>query len=256
VFHGRLLGQELALWRDAAGQPNAWENRCPHRGVRLTLGLHLGSEVRCLYHGLRYASGTGRCTAIPSLGNRELPRQLNICVKTFAVREKYGLVWARLGECAHEPAVRELDGVPGTTLRSVVIGAAAERVADALAGYRFVPGRSVGAPAISDAACTVDAVQELTFVCTSVVQSAAKSVAESIAEKVVLIAQPADRDKTIVHGVAIVGFTGGDACDAAVRRSVLRHHNAQLCALRDALEAGSATSPAAGQARDLLEESA
>ncbi|MEP6701492.1 MAG: Rieske (2Fe-2S) protein [Betaproteobacteria bacterium] len=250
VFHGRLLGQELALWRDAEGRPNAWENRCPHRGVRLTLGLHLGSELRCLYHGLRYASGSGRCTAIPSLGDRELPRQLNVCVKTFLVRERYGLVWASLHESASEPAIAALDGARHATLRSIVIGAPAECVEDALAHYRFVPSRASGA-AINDGACTVRNLQELTLACTSILGGAE--------EMAILIVQPADVRKAIVHGVAIgVSDEGGagEATNASRRRSLLRHHNERLCALRDALESTNIAPAASGQARELLEASA
>ena len=38
VFHGQLLGQELAVWRVDDGYVNVWLNRCPHRGVRLSVG--------------------------------------------------------------------------------------------------------------------------------------------------------------------------------------------------------------------------
>ena len=66
VAYTQLLGQELVLWRSAAGVLNAWENRCPHRGVRLTLGSCVGEELRCQYHAWRFASGSGQCTHIPS----------------------------------------------------------------------------------------------------------------------------------------------------------------------------------------------
>ncbi len=66
VAHTQLLGQELVLWRSASGALNAWENRCPHRGVRLSLGSCMGEELRCQYHAWRFASGSGQCTHIPS----------------------------------------------------------------------------------------------------------------------------------------------------------------------------------------------
>ncbi|HDS0942401.1 TPA: Rieske 2Fe-2S domain-containing protein, partial [Pseudomonas putida] len=43
VFHATLMGQEMAVWRDDNGAVNVWENRCPHRGLRLTLGANTGS---------------------------------------------------------------------------------------------------------------------------------------------------------------------------------------------------------------------
>ena len=33
-----LLEQPLVLWRDADGRVQAWADRCPHRGARLSLG--------------------------------------------------------------------------------------------------------------------------------------------------------------------------------------------------------------------------
>jgi phenylpropionate dioxygenase-like ring-hydroxylating dioxygenase large terminal subunit len=66
VMHTQLLGQEIALWRDDAGALNAFENRCPHRGVRLSIGTNTGMELRCQYHGWRFASGGGRCAFIPA----------------------------------------------------------------------------------------------------------------------------------------------------------------------------------------------
>jgi phenylpropionate dioxygenase-like ring-hydroxylating dioxygenase large terminal subunit len=191
VFHARLLGQELALWRDAAGNANAWENRCPHRGVRLSVGTNLGSELRCLYHGLRYASGTAKCTVVPSM-QAALPPQFNLCAKAFPVTERYGFTWVTLGEPAGAPAVPRLDDAPSLTLRSVVIAAAAERVRDALRHYH-------------------DAV---------------------------LFVQPADAHKAVVHGAVVGEF------DADAARRIRVQHNAALCELRDAIEAGHVASRA------------
>ena len=56
VFHGQLLGRELAVWRADDGNVNVWENRCLHRGVRLSIGINEGAELRCQYHGWRYAN--------------------------------------------------------------------------------------------------------------------------------------------------------------------------------------------------------
>ncbi|MCP5870855.1 Rieske (2Fe-2S) protein, partial [Klebsiella pneumoniae] len=34
----RLLEQELVIWRSSDGAVQAWDDRCPHRGARLSLG--------------------------------------------------------------------------------------------------------------------------------------------------------------------------------------------------------------------------
>ncbi|GEM_PF-754918 len=84
IFHTALAGQELALWRDDACLANVWENRCPHRGVRLTIGTNLGTALRCQYHGWEFASGSGRCAILPAR------------VTTYPCVERYGLVWTSL----------------------------------------------------------------------------------------------------------------------------------------------------------------
>lgn len=94
VFHGELFGVELALWRSDGGEVNAWENRCPHRGVRLTLGANNGAQLRCQYHGWRYRSGGGQCVAIPAAS--QSPPPASLCARTFAVIEQGGYVWVNL----------------------------------------------------------------------------------------------------------------------------------------------------------------
>ena len=61
-----LLGRELAVWRADDGNVNVWENRCLHRGVRLSIGINDGAELKCQYHGWRYANRTAGCTYIPA----------------------------------------------------------------------------------------------------------------------------------------------------------------------------------------------
>jgi nitrite reductase/ring-hydroxylating ferredoxin subunit len=111
IFHTALDGQELALWRDDAGLANVWENRCPHRGVRLSVGLHLGAELRCQFHGWRFASGSGRCVSLP------VPAQ----VRTYPCVERYGLIWTTLGEAPED--VPDLGGAGWRPLRAVFVEA-------------------------------------------------------------------------------------------------------------------------------------
>ncbi|WP_233835553.1 Rieske 2Fe-2S domain-containing protein [Paraburkholderia sp. ZP32-5] len=94
VFHGELHGVELALWRADDGRVNAWENRCPHRSVRLTLGVNTGGQLRCQYHGWQYRSDDGRCTVIPASSHMAPPNSL--CARPFATAEADGFVWVSL----------------------------------------------------------------------------------------------------------------------------------------------------------------
>lgn len=98
VFQGQLHGVELALWRADDGRVNAWENRCPHRSVRFTLGVNTGEKLRCQYHGWQYQSGDGRCTFIPATSQTAPPQA---CARRRLRRRKRtatcGSAWWRRG---------------------------------------------------------------------------------------------------------------------------------------------------------------
>jgi phenylpropionate dioxygenase-like ring-hydroxylating dioxygenase large terminal subunit len=113
----RLLDTELVLWRDAAGQPQLWLDRCPHRGARLSLGRIVDDRLVCAYHGWRFGSG-GACLDIPAQPGLPVPARAR--VPTFALRERYGLVWACLGQPGRELPVLPETEVPG--VRTLVCG--------------------------------------------------------------------------------------------------------------------------------------
>lgn len=83
----------LALWRGASGEVNAWEDRCPHRGMRLSLGFVEGDQLRCIYHGWGYGTG-GQCEVIPAHPGLTPPK--TICANRHAVETRYGLIWTNL----------------------------------------------------------------------------------------------------------------------------------------------------------------
>jgi phenylpropionate dioxygenase-like ring-hydroxylating dioxygenase large terminal subunit len=94
----RLLGSELVLWRDANGAPQAWADRCPHRGTRLSLGrvrqaADGTARLECPYHGWQFAA-SGQCAVIPALPDFTPPASHRAC--THEAREAHGLVWVRL----------------------------------------------------------------------------------------------------------------------------------------------------------------
>src|SRR6266568_8392895 len=121
----RLLGRDLVLWRSSEGL-HCWRDLCIHRGARLSLGsvrLHSddcdsisrGTKRDCLvcpYHAWEYAP-TGECVRIPA--HVEITPPTKARAETFAVREKYGVVWVAICEqdsslptfpLAHERGVR------------------------------------------------------------------------------------------------------------------------------------------------------
>jgi nitrite reductase/ring-hydroxylating ferredoxin subunit len=126
VVQSQLHGQELALWRPAAGAVQAWENRCPHRSVRLTLGFVEGEQLICRYHGWRYGSD-GRCTGVPSTPALAPPPAA--CVRTYMCRESDGVVWASLALTPRGYPPR----LPGLgACRSFVLDTAAGALAEAV----------------------------------------------------------------------------------------------------------------------------
>lgn len=95
-----LLGEDLVLWRDGSGAVQAWQDQCPHRGARLSMGRVQGGELECPYHGWRFEGG-GRCTHIPATPDFQPgPRH---GAHVHEAREAYGMVWVRLAAPEGEP---------------------------------------------------------------------------------------------------------------------------------------------------------
>ncbi|MBK4733142.1 aromatic ring-hydroxylating dioxygenase subunit alpha [Noviherbaspirillum sp. DKR-6] len=95
----RLLEEEMLVWRDASGVVHAWNDRCPHRGARLSLGWVQEDRVVCAYHGWQF-DAAGACRLQPAQPHDTPPK--TACARRFAAREAYGLVWVCLGEPALE----------------------------------------------------------------------------------------------------------------------------------------------------------
>jgi phenylpropionate dioxygenase-like ring-hydroxylating dioxygenase large terminal subunit len=95
ILRSRLLDTDLVLWRGENTPLVAWEDRCPHRSVKLSAGAIIEDTLVCPYHGLAY-NPAGQCVKVPAHPDYTPPKQA--CVKSFAVQEKYGVVFVSLGE--------------------------------------------------------------------------------------------------------------------------------------------------------------
>jgi phenylpropionate dioxygenase-like ring-hydroxylating dioxygenase large terminal subunit len=113
----RLLEHELVVWRSADGAVHAWEDRCPHRGARLSLGRIAADRVVCAYHGWQF-DAAGQCRLQPAQPH-DVPPQA-ACTRRFHAREAYGMVWVCLGEPARDLPPFPEYGDP--RLRRVVCG--------------------------------------------------------------------------------------------------------------------------------------
>lgn len=203
VYQAQLLGREFAVWRADDGFVNVWENRCLHRGVRLSIGINDGRELRCQYHGWRYANRTAGCTYIPA-HPADAPAQ-TICNNTYPTQEAYGLIWT--GEKA-QGDVPVLDGYDTcTVLRPIPLNAPREMVVEALGKYSFANGCKTQTN--SDGSLTVTADDGLA---------------------VRLFAQPSDSNRTIIRGLLNRETVGAE------RVEFLKHHSFLLQELRDKVE--------------------
>jgi phenylpropionate dioxygenase-like ring-hydroxylating dioxygenase large terminal subunit len=98
-----LAGERLVLFRGASG-PTALLDRCPHRGVALSLGTVRDGALACPFHGWTFGEG-GDCLSVPY--NPDAKRHL-LCATSFPVRELGGLLWVFTGaDPETEPSVPE-----------------------------------------------------------------------------------------------------------------------------------------------------
>lgn len=84
------LSEEIALWRDADGTVHAVEDRCPHRGARLSLGRNLGDRVACWYHGAQI-NGQGVVVDVPAVNS--CPLKGKTCLKSYPAVESNGAIF-------------------------------------------------------------------------------------------------------------------------------------------------------------------
>jgi nitrite reductase/ring-hydroxylating ferredoxin subunit len=135
-----LHGEPIVLWRDPAGAVHAWADRCPHRGMQLSLGFLREGRLACPYHGWRY-DAEGRCTHIPAHPEVVPPRAMS--VERLGARESQAIVWAATGDASiSAPAAVE----QWRPIRSVTARRSASAVQDALASS--MPGLDIEGDAL------------------------------------------------------------------------------------------------------------
>mgnify|MGYP000748241873 CR=1 FL=1 len=128
-------GTELVVWRDNKGAAHIWEDRCPHRGMRMSFGFVRGDHLACLYHGWQYDT-SGQCQHIPAHPDLEVPKTIRL--RTYGVAERNGMIWAGLNETSDVAALAPaIDGL--TPVRSLYIDVSAESLMAYLASARL-PG--------------------------------------------------------------------------------------------------------------------
>lgn len=89
-----MLGEPIVLYRGGGGIV-ALEDRCCHRLAPLSKGRVEGDDLRCMYHGLKFAP-SGQCIEIPGQGI--VPPHAR--VRAYPVVEKDCWVWVWMGDPA------------------------------------------------------------------------------------------------------------------------------------------------------------
>ena len=93
----RRMGLELALFRTADGALGCVADRCTHRGAALSRGRVKGGCLQCPFHGLEFAPD-GRCAFVPANGRADASDLSRFNVRSYPVREAYGIVYLWYGE--------------------------------------------------------------------------------------------------------------------------------------------------------------
>jgi phenylpropionate dioxygenase-like ring-hydroxylating dioxygenase large terminal subunit len=109
-----LLGEKIALWKDAEGKPRAVKDRCPHRTAKLSGGWVDEGNIVCPYHGWTF-DGAGQCVRVPQ---EPINAPKPFGVTPYRCEERYGYAWVALEEPLfgipeipeiHEPGYRKID---------------------------------------------------------------------------------------------------------------------------------------------------
>jgi len=125
---------DMAVWRGHSGRVHAWDNRCPHRGMRLSFGFVRGDRLACLYHGWQFGEDAA-CRHIPAHPDLEPPQ--TICATAYGCAEFDGLIWASADAGSPAEQITELQPLGGTAIRTLTINADEQHIMNLLAQGDF-----------------------------------------------------------------------------------------------------------------------
>lgn len=103
----RVLGEDLLLYRDRAGNYGLVAEKCSHRGASLYYGFVEEDGIRCAYHGWKY-DACGRCVEQP-FENPEAAFKDRIAHPAYPVEKFSGLLFAYMGPPEKKPLLPKWD---------------------------------------------------------------------------------------------------------------------------------------------------
>ena len=93
-----VLGEDVVVWQATGGSFQAWADRCPHRGTKLSMGHVKDGRLECAYHGWQF-DAAGQCKHVPALPDFSPPPNQRACA--YNTREAYGLLWVQMVKSDH-----------------------------------------------------------------------------------------------------------------------------------------------------------
>lgn len=138
----QLLGRDVVVWRDSSGVAHVWEDRCPHRGMKLSFGFVRGDHIACLYHGWQY-DRAGYCQYIPAHPDLDVPKTFKVPV--YRTQEQSGMIWTTLSDDSQPlPPPQPDAGGHAIPLRSLYLDCDVGGALAALGTVRLIPFASQG----------------------------------------------------------------------------------------------------------------
>jgi vanillate monooxygenase len=90
-----FLNEAVVIFRAQDGKAVAFEDRCAHRRLPLSMGRLIGDQVECGYHGLVYDC-SGGCVKIPGQPAKSIPPTAK--VRTYPVVDRHFYLWIWMGD--------------------------------------------------------------------------------------------------------------------------------------------------------------
>jgi vanillate O-demethylase monooxygenase subunit len=129
LFARTMLGERLVMYRTSGGAIVAFEDRCPHRHMPLSMGRKCGDNIQCGYHGITF-DAAGECVSVPS--QDAVPKRARL--RPYKAVERYGWVWIWMGdsEAADEARIPDFHQLTDPAYRAV------GKTNHVEAGYRLI----------------------------------------------------------------------------------------------------------------------